>query len=201
MISLALTGNIASGKSTVAQLFRRWGAEIIDADQLVREVQAPGTPGLAAIVRRFGTGVLKPDGTLDRGQLRARVLADPEALAALNAIVHPAVHRLRQVRVADARSRGVDVVVTDIPLLFEAADPSTFDGVILVDAPTDVRRQRLFERSGLPPHEADRLMAAQLPAELKRSRATWIIDNDGNLAELEAEAARVWQEATARPLP
>ena len=201
MISLALTGNIASGKSTVAQLFRRWGAEIIDADQLVREVQAPGTPGLAAIVRRFGTSVLKPDGTLDRGQLRARVLADPEALAALNALVHPAVHRLRQARVADARSRGVDVVVTDIPLLFEAADPSTFDGVILVDAPADVRRQRLFERSGLPPHEADRLMAAQLPAELKRSRATWIIDNDGDLAALEAEAARVWQEATGRPVP
>jgi dephospho-CoA kinase len=145
--------------------------------------------------------VLRPDGALDRGQLRALVLADPDALAALNAIVHPAVHRLREVRVADARARGVDVVITDIPLLFEVADPDAFDGVILVDAPEDLRRQRLFERSGLPPHEADRLMAAQLPAEGKRRRATWVIDNDADLATLEARAARVWQEATARPVP
>lgn len=201
MISLALTGNVASGKSTVAALFRRWGAEVIDADLLVREVQAPGTPVLGAIVRRFGSNVLRPDGSLDRAQLRAQVLADPEALAALNAIVHPAVHRLRLERVADARSRGVDVVITDIPLLFEVADPSAFDGVILVDAPADLRRQRLFERSGLPPHEADRLMAAQLPSEAKRSRSTWVIDNDGDLATLEARAAAVWRAATARPVP
>ena len=119
---------------------------------------------LSAIVRRFGPGVLRPDGTLDRGQLRAMVLASPEALKDLNAIVHPAVNKLRNARVAEAREAGAQVVVTDIPLLFEVADPDSFDVVILVDAPDDLRRQRLFERSGLPRHESDRLMAAQLPA-------------------------------------
>lgn len=201
MLNIALTGNIASGKSTVAEVFRRWGAVIIDADQLVREVQAPGTPVLAAIARQFGKDILKPDGSLDRAQLRTRVLADPGALKELNAIVHPAVHRLRTRRVAEARAAGAEVVVTDIPLLFEAADPASFDAVILVDAPPDLRRQRLFERSGLPPHEADRLMAAQLPAELKRARATFVIDNDRDLAWLEQEAARVWTLATGRAIP
>jgi dephospho-CoA kinase len=201
VLNLALTGNVAAGKSTVAELFRRWGAVIIDADQLVREVQAPGTPGLAAIVRRFGSGVLKPDGSLDRGQLRATVLADPELLRDLNAIVHPAVNRLRRERVAAAAGGGAEIIVTDIPLLFEAADPATFDAIILVDAPADLRRQRLFERSGLPRHEADRLMAAQLPSELKRTRSTYIIDNDRDLAWLESEAARVWRKATGRTVP
>jgi dephospho-CoA kinase len=198
MLNIALTGNIASGKSTVAQLFRQWGAALIDIDQLVREVQAPGTPGLLAIARRFGTGLLRPDGSLDRGQLRAIVLADPQALADLNALVHPAVQRLRTARLAAHRAAGTAVVVTDIPLLYEAADPRAFDAVVLVDAPLDVRRQRLFERSGLPPHEADRLIAAQMPSEAKRPRADFVIDNDGDLAALEARAREVWDALTAR---
>ena len=201
MISVALTGNIASGKSTVAALFRRWGAVIIDADQLVRETQAPGSPVLAAIVRRFGPGVLRPDGSLDRGQLRAMVLASPEALADLNRLVHPAVHRLRTERVERAREAGAGIVVTDIPLLFEAADPDSFDAVVLVDAPEDLRRQRIFERSGLPRHEADRLMAAQLPASAKRPRADYVIDNDGDLSQLEARTAEVWTALLARAVP
>lgn len=201
MLSLALTGNVASGKSTVAEFFRRWGAVVIDADQLVREVQAPGHPVLAAIVRRFGTDLLHADGSLDRDRLRTHVLADPTALTDLNAIVHPAVEALRQERLAQARTLGVQVVVNDIPLLFEAADPSAFDGVILVDAPADIRRRRLLARSGMPPDEADRLMAAQLPAEAKRARATWVIDNDGDLAQLEARTAAVWRAATGRAVP
>jgi dephospho-CoA kinase len=201
MLNIALTGNVASGKSTVASLFRRWGAEIIDADLLVREVQAPGTPVLSAIIRRFGTGILRPDGTLDRGQLRAMVLASPEALADLNAIVHPAVNRLRAARVAAAREAGAQVVVTDIPLLFEVADPASFDIVVLVDAPDDLRRQRLFERSGLPRHEADRLMAAQLPAAMKRPQADYVIDNDADVAALERRAAEVWSAMLGRAVP
>jgi dephospho-CoA kinase len=182
MLNVALTGNVASGKSTVADLFRRWGAVIIDADQLVREVQSPGNPVLGAIVRRFGSGVLRPDGTLDRGQLRAMVLASPDALKDLNAIVHPAVNRRRTALVARAREAGAQVVVTDIPLLFEVADPDSFDVVVLVDAPEELRRQRLFERSGLPRHESDRLMAAQLAA-------------------LEARTAEVWASLMGRALP
>ncbi len=201
MLNVALTGNVASGKSTVANLFRRWGAVVIDADQLVREVQSPGNPVLGAIVRRFGSGVLRPDGTLDRGQLRAMVLASPEALKELNAIVHPAVNRLRNARVRAAREAGAQVVVTDIPLLFEVADPDSFDVVVLVDAPEELRRQRLFERSGLPRHESDRLMAAQLPAAVKRPRADHIIDNDADLAALEARTAEIWTALMARAVP
>ena len=116
MLNIALTGNVASGKSTVAELFRRWGAVIIDADQIVREVQAPGTPVLAAIARRFGKDILKPDGSLERAQLRAHVLADPEALKDLNAIVHPAVHRLRTKRVAEAKA-AYDAEMTAWPTI------------------------------------------------------------------------------------
>jgi dephospho-CoA kinase len=198
MLNVALTGNVASGKSTVASLFAGWGADLIDADQLVREVQAPGTPVLLAIARRFGTDVLRPDGSLDRAALRAQVLADPQALADLNRLVHPAVLRLRQARLAALREAGARIVVTDIPLLYEAADPDAFDAVVLVDAPADLRRQRLFERSGLPPHEAERLIAAQMPSELKRSRATFVIDNDADLATLEARAREVWTALEAR---
>jgi dephospho-CoA kinase len=201
LLNVALTGNVAAGKSTVANLFRRWGAVVIDADQLVREVQSPGHPVLGAIVRRFGPGVLRPDGTLDRGQLRAVVLASPEALTDLNAMVHPAVNRLRTARVAEAREAGAQVVVTDIPLLFEAADPASFDVVVLVDAPDDLRRQRLFERSGLPRHESDRLMATQLPAAVKRPRADYVIDNDGDIAALEARTAEIWAALAARAVP
>jgi dephospho-CoA kinase len=198
MLNVALTGNVASGKSTVASLFAGWGAELIDADQLVREVQSPGTPVLLAIARRFGTDVLKPDGSLDRAALRSQVLADPQALADLNRLVHPAVLRLRESRLAALREAGARVVVTDIPLLYEAADPDAFDAVVLVDAPADLRRRRLFERSGLPPHEAERLIAAQMPSEMKRSRATFVIDNDADLATLEARAREVWTALEAR---
>ena len=201
MLNVALTGNVAAGKSTVASLFRRWGAVVIDADQLVREVQSPGNPVLGAIVRRFGPGVLRPDGSLDRGQLRAMVLASPEALRDLNAIVHPAVNRLRTARVREAREAGAQVVVTDIPLLFEVADPDSFDVVVLVDAPEELRRQRLFERSGLPRHESDRLMAAQLPAAVKRPRADYVIDNDADIGALEARTAEVWASLKARAVP
>src|SRR5215204_3284197 len=134
MLSVALTGNIGAGKSTVAELFRRWGATIIDADQLVREAHTPGHPALQQVAGRFGRQMIRPDGTLDRAKLRAVVLADPEALEALNSIMHPEVHRRRRELLAEARARGDRIVVSDIPLLFEAADPSEFDAVVLVDA-------------------------------------------------------------------
>ncbi len=197
-LHVALTGNVAAGKSTVAELFRRWGAVVIDADQLVREVQAPGTPVLAAIARRFGQGVLRHDGSLDRAQLRAVVLADPAALHELNALVHPAVQRLRLERFEAAAAEGAPIVVTDIPLLFEAADPAAFDVVVLVDAPEALRRQRLFERSGLPTAEAERLIAAQLPSAAKRGRVDHVIDNAGDLAALERRTREVWEAITAR---
>jgi dephospho-CoA kinase len=198
MLSVALTGNVAAGKTRVAELFRRWGATLIDADQLVREIQTAGTPEFAAIVARFGPEVVAPDGNLDRAALRARVFADSAARLALEAIVHPAVNRRREQLLAEARRRGDRIVVSDIPLLFESLDPAKFDAVVLVDAPEDVRLARLLSDRGLSPEEARRMMAAQWPAERKRAwrdpagRGPRVIENESDLATLERRARAVW---------
>jgi len=198
MLSVALTGNIAAGKTTVARLFQAWGATVIDADRLAQEAQAPGGPVLARIAERFGPGVLRPDGSLNRAALRRVVMADAGALQALNAIVHPEVHRRRRAELALARDRGARIVVTDIPLLFEADDPAAYDAVVLVDAPPAVRRDRIVRERGLAPEEADRLLAAQLPAGAKRARSDFIIENDGDYAVLERAAREVWHALEAR---
>jgi dephospho-CoA kinase len=198
MLTVALTGNIAAGKSTVAELFRRWGATVIDADALVREVQAPGTPVLAAISKRFGADVLQPDGSLDRAALRAKVMGDAAALARLNALVHPAVARRREQLLDEAWKRGDAIVVNDIPLLFEALDPRQFDVVILVDAPVPLRHARLRAMRGLSAEEADQMLAAQMPAAEKRKGSTYVIDNEGDLAELARRARAVYDELERR---
>ena len=198
MLSVALTGNIGAGKSTVAELFRRWGAIIIDSDQLVREAQLPGHPALLQVAGRFGRQMIRPDGTLDRAKLRAVVLADPEALKALNTIMHPEVHRRRRELLAEARERGDRIIISDIPLLFEAADPSEFDAVVLVDAPESIRRQRLRQSRSLPEHDLDQLIAAQLPSDSKRLRSDYVIENEGDYQALEQSAASVWQALLAR---
>jgi dephospho-CoA kinase len=198
MLSVALTGNIGAGKSTIAELFRRWGATVIDADQLVSEAQAPGQPVLAQIAARFGAELIRADGSLDRAALRAKVLKDPAALAELNRSVHPEVHRRRKQLLEEARTRGARIVVSDIPLLFEAAEPSEFDAVVLVDAPEPVRRARLLSSRGWPEHEIDRMIRAQLSSAAKRARSDYIIDNDGNLQALERSALAVWQALLAR---
>src|SRR5260370_1240339 len=164
MLSVALTGNIAAGKSTVVDHFRRWGATIIDADALARQAQAPGGEVLAAIVRRFGADVLAPDGTLDRAALRGKVMGDQAALDALNQIVHPAVRRRRDELLRAATEGGDLLVVNDIPLLFEALDPAQFDVVVLVDASTALRRTRLRAMRGLSNDEADRMIATAAAA-------------------------------------
>jgi len=198
MLNVGLTGNIASGKSTVTELFRRWGATIIDADALVREAQAPGTRVLAAIASRFGSAMLRPDGTLDRAALRQKVMNNPAALADLNAIVHPDVHRRRDELMRRAAARGDRIVVSDIPLLFEAVDPAAFDVVVLVDAPVEIRRQRLLANRDLSPSDAERMLAAQLPSNSKRTRSDYVIDNMGDLAALERAARKVWEALEAR---
>lgn len=190
---VALTGNVAAGKSTVAALLQRWGATLIDADLIVRDLQRPGEPVFEAILARFGPGVRRADGALDRAALRDRILADPEERRALEAIVHPAVEARRLALTDAARARGDAVVIADIPLLFESSDPALYDGVILVDAPVAYRHARLVHDRRLGPAEADRLIAAQLPAEQKRPRATWIIENDADRPTLEARTRAVWE--------
>jgi dephospho-CoA kinase len=198
MLSVALTGNIAAGKSAVVDLFRRWGATIIDADQLVREAQRPGTEVFQAIVFRFGRDVVLAGGELDRAALRAKVMGDTQALADLNAIVHPAIQRERDRLLAQARARGDRIVVSDIPLLFEAADPAAFDVIVLVDAPEATRRRRLLAGRGLDPEEADRMIEAQQSAVAKRAKSEFVIDNDGTLEALEPNARAVWRELEKR---
>ena len=197
MRHIGLTGNVAAGKSAVAALFRGWGATVIDADEIVHQLQQPGTPVLAAITARFGAAVLRPDGSLDRVGLRALVFADEGARHDLEAIVHPAVQARRALLLAEAARRGDAIVVSDIPLLFETMDPAEFDAVVLVDAPAAIRRERLMARRGFSAEEADRLIAAQVPAARKRARSSFVIDNDGDEAALERRARKVWEAIAA----
>lgn len=189
---VALTGNIASGKSTVARRLAALGATIIDADVLAREAVAPGTPALAAIVRAFGDEMLAPDGTLDRPRLRRRVFADAAARTALNAIVHPEVIRRRDAAMATAVARGDALVVCDIPLLFETGRDGEFETILLVEAPAEVRRDRLVRDRGLAPADADAMIAAQVPSAQVRDRATYVLDNTGTPEALLAAVDAVW---------
>ena len=200
---IGLTGNIAAGKSTVAAGLTAAGLPVIDADTLAREVVAPGTSALAAIVARWGPTILAADGTLDRAALRRRILADPADRTALEAITHPAIAARRAARTAELAATGAPVVICDIPLLFEAQLEDTVDEIVLVDAPVAVRRARLIHDRGLAPSEADALIAAQMPADQKREHADVVIDNAGSRADLDAAIAmlvrRLLDPSATRP--
>ena len=198
MLRVGLTGNIASGKSSVVGAWRSLGARVVDADELARRAVEPGTPALREIADAWGPGVLDAEGALDRAALRGIVFADPEARARLESIVHPAVYALREEEYRRAEERGEPLVVADIPLLFEVGLADEFDVVVLVDAPEEERERRLVEDRGLDREEARRMIAAQMPAELKRARADVLIENDGTLEELDARAREVWAELVRR---
>jgi dephospho-CoA kinase len=197
MLLVGLTGNIAAGKSTVAQLLSERGATIIDADILARRAVERGTAAYDKIVQRWGSPVLGPDQQLDRAALRRIVFDDHEQLEKLNEFVHPEVERQRATLVEEARERGDRIVVCDIPLLFEARLVDRFDKVILVDATRPRRLERLVHERQLPEAEAMKMIAAQMPAELKRARADFIVDNDGTIADLEKRVRAVWTELSA----
>jgi dephospho-CoA kinase len=192
MLLVGLTGNIGSGKSTVDQLLSERGATIIDADVLSRRAVEIGTPAYRSIVERWGTSILGPDGMLDRGALRRIVFSDPAELEQLNSLVHPEVERMRAELVEAARLRGDKLVVCDVPLLFERKMTDLFDRIVLVDAPRPVRLERLVRERGLRETEAMDMIVAQMPAELKRARADFVIDNIGTLTQLDARVAEVW---------
>ncbi len=193
MIRIGLTGTLGAGKSTVAALFERWGAQRIDADELAREAVQPGGPALDEIVRVWGDEVLNERGELDRAAMRGLVFRDPEARRRLESIVHPEVGRLRERRLEHARAQGVAVVVEEIPLLFEVGLEDQFDVVIVVDAPIDVRRDRVGRQRGRAAEEFDEMNASQLSAEEKRRRADHVLDNGGSHQALEASARRIWE--------
>ncbi len=194
MLVVGLTGNVASGKSVVAARLAALGATLVEADQLAREAVAPGTPGLAAIVARWGAQLLRADGALDRAALRRIVLADPAQRRALEAIVHPAVGILRLRRLEEARALGIRLLILDIPLLFEARLDGTVDRIVVVDAPPEVRRARLIRDRDLDPEEADALIAAQMPSATYRARAQHVIENIGTLEALRDRATALYHE-------
>lgn len=198
MLYVGLTGNVASGKSEAAERLAELGATIVDADVLAREAVEPGSDALQRVISRWGTGVLAPDGALDREALRHIVFADPEQLEELNAIVHPSVLRLRDMRVDEARARGDAVLVYVVPLLFERHLAEEFDAIVLVDAPRVERLERLVQLRKVSSEDAVNMIAAQMPAELKRARADFVIENDGSLEHLGEQVDVVWQRLTAQ---
>jgi dephospho-CoA kinase len=197
MYRVALTGNIASGKSAVAQVWSRLGASIIDADELARRAASPGSPGLERIVAEFGTSVLTPEGELDRAALRSVVFAEDRKRQRLESILHPEIARLRLAEEARLEARGVRIVVHVIPLLFEVGLQHAFDAVVVVEAPEEMRLARIVAGRGLGAEEARRMIAAQMPAESKRAEATIVIENRGTVTELEFKAEQVWHELEA----
>lgn len=198
-LRVALTGNIASGKSAVIDVWEDLGADIIDADLLARQAVEPGTSGYATLVQTFGEEIVTPDRAIDRARLRAIVLADPDRRARLEAIVHPEVARLRAIEEQKLVAEGAEVVVNDIPLLFEAGLEDEYDLIVLVQADEAVRLRRLIELRQLSEPEASALMAAQMPAPDKVKRAHIVITNNGTLEELQAAAADVWQQVQGWP--
>lgn len=191
---IGLTGGIGSGKSTAAARFAELGAVVIDSDLIAREVLAPGTPGLARVVQRFGEGVLAADRSLDRPRLGTIVFADPAALADLNAIVHPLVrHRSDELAAAGEGA----VLVHDVPLLVENGMAAGFDAVVVVEAPLELRLERLSGR-GMTPDVARSRIAAQATDEQRREVATVVLDNSGSVAQLRARVDAVWPRLLGR---
>ena len=195
---VGLTGGIASGKSAVAELLAARGALVVDADVLAREVVEPGTPGLAALVRRFGPEVLAPDGRLDRPALGRRVFGSDEAARTarrdLEAVVHPAV-RARAAEL-EAGAATNQVVVHVIPLLVETGQAGSFDLVVVVDVDPAVQRERLLHRDGLDAEQAQARIAAQATREERIAAADVVIDNGGTREELERHVADLWARIT-----
>ena len=196
---IGLTGGIATGKSSVDSMLAARGATVIDADVLAREAVLPGEPTLERVVLRFGTGVLLPDGTLDRRALAAIVFADPSARHDLERITHPRIIEVSQQRIAAGLASDTPLVSVDIPLLYEGERESTFPGVLVVYAPPEVQIQRLLERNGLNEAAARQRLDAQLPIDEKRRRATWVIDNSGDLDATERQVDAWWATVVSPP--
>ncbi|GAA2741741.1 MULTISPECIES: dephospho-CoA kinase [Kitasatospora] len=194
MLRIGLTGGIGAGKSEVSRQLAELGAVIVDSDLIAREVVAPGTAGLKAVVAEFGPGVLQADGALDRPALGRIVFGDQQRLAALNAIVHPLV-RARSAELES--SAGPDaIVVHDVPLLAENGLAPLYELVIVVDAPDEVRLERLVRLRGMAAEEARARMAAQATREDRLAVADLVIDNGGTLDELAPRVRQVWAKLT-----
>ena len=200
MILIGLTGGIGSGKSTVSARLAELGARVIDADAITREVQQPGTEVFAAIVERFGDGVVAADGSLDRAALAAKVFGDPEELKALTDIVHPAVGVMIAERMAEAAGTD-DVVVLDVPLLVESGRDD-MAAMVVVDLDPEVAVQRLVEHRGFAEEDARARISRQASREDRLARADKVLDNSGSVEDLLAQVDAAWPWIQAQsPVP
>ena len=193
---VGLTGGIGTGKSTVAAMLRELGATVIDADEAARAVVEPGTDGFREVVAAFGDDYIK-DGRLDRAKLAALVFTDESARRRLNEITHPRVREWMLARQQEADARGDQRVVLEIPLLYENRLDAGLSSVVLVYTPEPVQLQRLIEGHGYTQQQARARMAAQLPIEEKKARATYVIDNSGSRDETRQQVEHVWRRLTA----
>ena len=200
MLVVGLTGGIGSGKSTVSALLAAKGAVVVDADAVVHELQRPGTAVFEAMVDRFGNGIVAADGSLDRSAVADIVFNDPDALADLNGIVHPAVGA-EIVRRMDELSTTDTVVVLDVPLMVESARGYPVAGLIVVDVDPDVAVRRLVETRGMREDDARARIARQASREERRARADVVIENSGSLDDLAAQVDRAWRWIEALPAP
>lgn len=189
---VGLTGGIASGKSAVSAALADLGAVIIDADLLAREVVARGTPGLARVVEEFGSGLLTPEGDLDRPAMARLVFGDEVARKRLEAIVHPLV--FERILALEAGAGPDDIVVHDIPLLAESGRADTFDAVIVVEAPPRTQVERMVRDREMTPEDAAARIASQATPEQRRALASYVIDNTGTLDDLRLKVREIYAE-------
>lgn len=202
MYVVGLTGGMGSGKSTVSDLLEERGARVVNADLIAREVVEPGEPALADLAEHFGDDILRPDGSLDRPALAARAFQDDDAHEALNRITHPRIgsrimQRLREHAAASRGNGRQRIVVVDHPLLIETGDAYRFPAVVVVTAPKELRLRRLEQGRDIDPDDARARMATQVSDDRRRAVATHVIDNSGDLAALEAQTDRLWEQLQA----
>ena len=193
---IGLTGGVGSGKSTVADMMRDLGAQVVDADEAAHAVYEPGSPGFDEVVREFGEEYVD-GGRIDRSRLGELVFHDDDARRRLNSIVHPLVRDWMAQRTAEAAERGAEVVVQDVPLLFENGLERLFSTVVLVYTPEDVQVERLVSGRGFTPERARAMIAAQMPIENKRGLAHHVINNSGAREDTLAQVRAVWKQLTA----
>lgn len=197
MRRIGLTGGIGSGKSTVAAMLAEHGAVVIDADAISRELVVPGTPALAALVEAFGPGILREDGSLNRGELARLAFTQADGTTRLNGIMHPRIRAESERRLAAAAESGCPVVVYDMPLLLETGQQGLVDLVVVVDVPEELQVERATGERGLDADDVRRRMAVQVDRSTRRDAADAVIDNSGTIADTRVQVDRLWERIAA----
>ncbi len=188
---IGLTGGIASGKSTVSRILQAQGLAVVDADEIARRVVEPGTPGLAQVISRFGSGVLHSDGSLDRKKLGKLVFGKPEELLALENILHPLIQNETARQRESWKKKGKALAFYDVPLLFEKKLEDNFDAIVVVQSSEALQKSRMKQRDQLSDAEIDSRLKSQIPMAKKVDSATWVLRNEGSLQELEAQTLQL----------